>query len=358
MQAGGFLPGEPAGEVSRNGTNGHHPHVPIQAPARMPLPPAPVARPLEFSLYYFGNYPAEYRDDKYRLVIEGARFADQHGFTAVWLPERHFHAVGGFSPNPSLLAAALSRETTRLQLRGGSVVLPLHHPVRVAEEWSVVDNLSQGRVGISIASGWHPNDFIFAPERFERRREICIEDIATIQRLWRGETLPMRAGAGSDFDVRLFPLPVQPQLPVWLTCIHEDSFVQAGEMGVGVLGYLMNQTIDEVAAKIAKYRKSLAQHGHPPEKGHVTILVHTFMGDNLAAVREQARQPLCDYLRSFLDNSQKRLESQNGPLAVEQEDLDYLLEKSFNDYVQGKALIGTPESCAAFVDRLGDIGVY
>ena len=92
-----------------------------------------------------------------------------------------------------------------------------------------MDNLSHGRVGISIASGWHPNDFIFAPDRFERRREICLEDLQTIQKLWRGESLPMRAGAGSDFDVRLFPLPVQKQLPVWLTCIHEESFVRAGE---------------------------------------------------------------------------------------------------------------------------------
>ena len=88
-----------------------------------------------------------------------ARFADQNDFTAVWLPERHFHAVGGFSPNSSLLAAALARETTRLQLRGGSVVLPLHHPVRVAEEWSLVDNLSNGRAAIFIATGWHPERF-------------------------------------------------------------------------------------------------------------------------------------------------------------------------------------------------------
>ncbi len=363
MQAGGFLPGEVDGilrtalvpvaaqppeksdAVGVNGTN---------AVRRTPS----TTKPLAFSLYYFGNYPAEYHEDKYRLILESARFADQHDFAAVWLPERHFHAVGGFSPNPSLLAAALARDTERIALRGGSVVLPLHHPVRVAEEWSVVDNLSHGRVGISIATGWHPNDFVFAPERFERRREICLEDIQTIQKLWRGESLPMRAGAGADFDVKLFPLPVQGQLPVWLTCIHEESFVKAGELGVGVLGYLMNQTVDEVAAKIVKYREALARHGHDPEKGHVTILVHTFVGDDANAARERARGPLREYLRSFLDNSQKRLESQNGQsVEVDAEDLEYLLDKSFNDYAEGKALIGSPESCAAVVERLREIGV-
>ena len=378
LQVGGFLPGEPLAKIGTNGangTNGHH-LAKDPAPNRVEPAAAPLAlangtadrapivavpngptKPLQFSLYFFGNYPAAYDPDKYRLILEGSRYADEHDFTAVWLPERHFHSLGGFSPNSSLLAAALARDTERIALRGGSVVLPLHHPVRVAEEWSVVDNLSKGRVGISIASGWHPNDFIFAPDRFERRREICTEDIETIQKLWRGESLPMRAGAGVDFDVKLHPLPVQPQLPVWFTCIHEDSFARAGEAGVGVLGYLMNQTVEELAGKIARYRESLAAAGHDPAKGHVTILLHTFVGEDYTAVREEARGPLKEYLRSYLDNSQKKIESQNGPLDVEQEDLDYLLEKSYNDYVGGKTLIGTPETCAAVTDRLREIGV-
>ena len=323
----------------------------------VPRSAEPTDKPLQFSLYYFGNYPAAPSEDKYRLILESAKYADQHGFTAVWLPERHFHAVGGFSPNSALLAAALARDTTHIGLRGGSVVLPLHHPVRVAEEWSMVDNISQGRVGISIASGWHPNDFIFAPERFERRREICLEDLQTIQRLWRGEALPMRGGTGSDFEVRLFPLPVQKTLPVWLTCIHEEAFTRAGKTGAGVLGYLMNQTVDELAAKIVKYRNAYTLAGHDPARAHVTVLVHTFLGSDMEATREQARGPLREYLRSYLDNSQKRLESQTGFVDVEQDDIEYLLDKSFADYVGGKSLIGTPESCAIVVDKLREIGV-
>ena len=193
---------------------------------------------MQFSLYFFGHYPAEYHEDKYRLLIESAKFADTHGFTALWLPERHFHAHGGFSPNPSVIAAALARETPRLQLRGGSVVLPLHHPVRVAEEWSLVDNLSGGRVGISVASGWHPNDFVFAPDAFENRRELSLQHLATIQRLWRGETMSFPTGGQKQLDVRLHPMPCQRELPVWLTCIHKDSFIKAGET-YGALQFLV-----------------------------------------------------------------------------------------------------------------------
>ena len=161
------------------------------APAREAMPrPLPEPRPdkaVQFSLSFFGNYEAAFDGHKYDLLIEGAKFADRHGFEAVWIPERHFHAFGGFSPNPSVIAAALARETEHVRLRAGSVVLPLHHAVRVAEEWSVVDNLSRGRVGVSFASGWHPDDFVFAPEAYGRHRELMFEKIEEVRQLWRGE---------------------------------------------------------------------------------------------------------------------------------------------------------------------------
>src|SRR5581483_11424079 len=127
---------------------------------------------IDFSLFYFSGDEGQNPGDKYRLLLEGARFADQHGFSAVWTPERHFHAFGGLYPNPSLTSAALAVLTKRIGIRAGSVVLPLHNPIRVAEEWSVVDNLSGGRVGLSFASGWHAADFALMPENFKTRREV------------------------------------------------------------------------------------------------------------------------------------------------------------------------------------------
>ncbi len=73
--------------------------------------------------------------------------------------------------------------------------------------------------------------------------------------------------------------------------------------------------------------------------------------------REVAREPLCDYLRSYLDNSQKKIEKQVGEMEVDQEDVDYLTNRSCDDYFNGKSLIGTAESCAAVVERLKKIGV-
>src|SRR5690348_14609600 len=112
-----------------------------------------VTERMDFSLFYFATTDDGGFSDKYRLLIEGAKFADAHGFTAVWTPERHFHEFGGLYPNPSVTSAAIATVTERVQIRAGSVVLPLHDPLLVAEEWAVVDNLSHGRVSISFASG-------------------------------------------------------------------------------------------------------------------------------------------------------------------------------------------------------------
>jgi natural product biosynthesis luciferase-like monooxygenase protein len=97
-------------------------------------------------------------------LLEGARFADQNGFVAVYTPERHFHAFGGPYPNPSVSGAAVAAVTKNISVRAGSCVLPLHHPARVAEEWAMIDNLTAGRVGLAIASGWQPDDFVLRPE--------------------------------------------------------------------------------------------------------------------------------------------------------------------------------------------------
>ena len=119
--------------------------------------------------------------DGYRLLRESAQFADQHGFEAVWTPERHFHAFGGAYPNPSVLGAAIAALTPNVAIRAGSVVLPLHPSGRVAEDWSIVDNLSNGRVGISFAPGWQPNDFVLNPSGYATAKQDLQERIDEVR---------------------------------------------------------------------------------------------------------------------------------------------------------------------------------
>jgi alkanesulfonate monooxygenase SsuD/methylene tetrahydromethanopterin reductase-like flavin-dependent oxidoreductase (luciferase family) len=87
-----------------------------------------------------------------------------------------------------VLSAALATITERFNCAPGSVVLPLHHYPRVVEEWSVVDNLSNGRTAVSFTSGSIPNDFAFFPERFANKRDEMFHEIEEVRRLWRGGT--------------------------------------------------------------------------------------------------------------------------------------------------------------------------
>jgi len=151
-----------------------------------------------FSLFYFASEAAGTGHHAYRLLLEGAKFADKNGFEAIWTPERHFHAFGGLYPNPTISSTAVAAITENVKVRAGSFVLPLHHPVRAAEDWALVDNLSNGRAGIALASGWQPNDFVTRPENFESRKEIMLDNIAKMRAMWRGEPQTLRNPALAD----------------------------------------------------------------------------------------------------------------------------------------------------------------
>ena len=328
-------------------------------------------RPMDFSLFYFSSAANDAKLGKYRLLLEGAKFADTHGFAAVWTPERHFHAFGGLYPNPAVTSAAIAAVTEHVQIRAGSVVLPLHHPVRVAEDWAMVDNLSNGRVGISFAAGWQPDDFVLRPENFADAKQVMLREIDIVRRLWRGETVAFDGALGKPVAVGTQPRPVQPELPFWLTAAGNiETFAAAGAMGANLLTHLLGQTVDELVEKIAAYRHARAAAGYPGA-GHVSLMLHSFVGPDADAVRETVREPLIAYLRSSASLIKQYAWSfpafKRRPGMVQANDIDLaelgedeltsVLEHAFERYYADAGLFGTPATCAAMVARVAQAGV-
>ncbi len=332
---------------------------------------------ITFSLMYFASDEGENASsaDKYKLLIEGAKFGDANGFEAVWTPERHFHAFGGLYPNPSVAGAAIATITENIHIRAASVVIPLHHPIRIAEEWSLVDNLSQGRVGISFASGWQPNDFIiYKPERFQDRKKHMLEDIETVRALWRGETFKATSPLGKEIEVTTLPRPVQKELPFWLTAAgNPQTFEAAGTSGANLLTHLLGQSAEELKGKIEIYREARKKAGHEG-RGRVTLMLHTFIGPDEAEVKDTVREPMKQYLKSSLnlikqaawsfptfkqqaDATGKTPEQIFEEKELNEEEMDALLEHSFERYYKTSGLFGSPARCLEFVDSLKGIDI-
>ena len=329
------------------------------------------AGPVDFSLFFFSsNESTEPGPGAYRLLLDSARFADEHNFKAVWTPERHFHAFGGLFPNPAVIGAALASQTQHIEIRAGSCVSPLHHPVRIAEEWSVVDNLSDGRVGIAFAAGWQPHDFVLMPGNYADRKRIMYDQVEIVRGLWRGESLPFANHEGEPVAVTTLPRPVQQELPVWITAAgNPDTFRKAGEAGYNILTHLLGQSVEELGEKVEAYRAGRAASGlNGP--GYVSAMVHTFVHPDAAFAERTVREPLKAYLRSaiglvkdaawsFPTFKEKTIDS-SGRFTLDHlsaEDVDAILDHAFERYYQTSGLFGTPKNCEQMVARLVDAGV-
>lgn len=326
---------------------------------------------IDFSLFFFAASSSEIdsQRDQYELLLESAKFADQHGFIAIWSPERHFHAFGGLYPNPSVTNAALATITNNIRLRAGSLVSPLHSPIRIAEDWAMVDNLSNGRVDISFAAGWQPNDFVLQPQNFERRKEIMFEQIDTVQRLWGGESIEFAKADGTMVPVRTLPRPIQKSLPVWITAAgNPETFTMAAENGYNVLTHLLGQSVDELAEKIRLYREAERKAGQ--SGGKITLMLHTYIGESVDSVRELVREPMKAYLATAMNLVKEAAWSfptfkemtitDEGRFSMEHlsaDDQNAILDFAFERYFETGGLFGSVESCAPFVEKLKSIGV-
>lgn len=327
---------------------------------------------MNFSLFFWGNDDGVGRD-KYTLLLDGARFADDNGFQAVWTPERHFHAFGGLYPNPSVTGAAVAAVTRNIAVRAGSVVAPLHHPARIAEEWAVIDNLTNGRTGLAIASGWHPDDFVLRPENAPpKNKEAVFDAIRDLRRLWSGQPLEMTRADGTKIEKLTQPRPVSKDLELWLTIAgNPDAWRQAGEAGVNVLTHLLGQSMEDVAERIAMYHEALRASGRDPKDFKVTLMLHTCLAETREAAMDIAREPMKAYLKAAADLIKQyawAFPAFKRPAGAEtardldlsdlgEDEMDDILEFAFLRYFEKSGLFGTVDDALGRVAELKAMGV-
>ena len=176
--------------------------------------------------------------------------------------------------------------------------------------------------------------------------------IQTVQKLWQGEQVELKDSDGKPFQLSTFPRPIQSQLPTWITCQSDATFIEAGKMGVNVLTSLLSGSLEEVALQILLYRQSLAEHGHDPKAGKVAMMMHTFVGEDFNQVKEEAREPFCNYLKTHLDLLENLARSAGIKVSLKtftEADINSLLQFAYEGWLKGRTLIGSKTTCLQMI---------
>src|SRR6266852_7504003 len=149
-------------------------------------------------------------------ILDEAVYAEEVGLNSAWIGEHHFSSLGVLSC-PDLVLAHVAARTKRIRLAPAVTVLPLHHPIRVAEQWATLDLISGGRVDFAAGRGYDRQEYRPFRVSFEDNQEIFEEGMEIVRRLWSADGPISYDGKYYSFEhVSISPKPVQPPLPAYV----------------------------------------------------------------------------------------------------------------------------------------------
>src|SRR3954462_15773365 len=168
-------------------------------------------------------------------ILDEAVYADQIGLHSAWIGEHHFSTLGVLSC-PDLVLAHVAARTTKSRLAPAVTVLPLHHPIRVAEQWATRGLLSGGRVDFAAGRGYDRREYAPFHVSFEDNQSIFEEGMEIVQRLWASEAPISHHGRHYQFDnVAITPRPVQRPIPAYVASFSRPSIELAGRLGCNLI---------------------------------------------------------------------------------------------------------------------------
>lgn len=263
--------------------------------------------------------------------------AEALGLDSVWLGEHHNHAL--LYPTPLIGLAAIASRTQRLRLGTGVLLLPLYHPVAVAEEAAMVDMISGGRLILGVGAGYAPEEFAAFDVSLKERGSRLNEEAALLQRLWTEDGVSHQGRHYRVADVTLAPKPVQqPRPPMWFAGWVEPSIRRAARLGDAWLGG-PSARLDELVTCVDLFRQARHEVGKSMDDTDVALIRYVFVADSL----EAAHATVGEATMRIFENTYFRwphpvVKPLPGQLTIER-----LAEDRF--------ILGTPEQCIAQIQR-------
>ena len=232
-------------------------------------------------------------------ITAEALYAEKVGMHSAWIGEHHFNSLGVLSC-PDMVLAYVAANTTRLRLAPAVNVLPLHHPIRVAEQWATLDLLSGGRVDFACGRGYDKREYLPFHVSFEYNQGIFEEGLELVRKLWQAERRISHHGKHYSFDdVRITPKPVQRPLPTYVGSFSKPSIELAAQLRVNTIfaPFAAAMLFGSVQEAARESKRMAREAGHPDPKVMCSYFVSVARGRDEA---DRARERLLHYLHSIL----------------------------------------------------------
>jgi len=293
----------------------------------------------------------------YAEMLEQAALADRAGWERIYVSEHHFHYYGGAVPNPAMMLLALGNATRRIRLAAGISLLPFHHPLKLAEDYAMADQLTGGRIDFGVGRGYLPHEFggfSIPPDEQQARFD---EVFDVVRRAWTGEAFAHH-GRFFQFDkLAVLPTPLQKNVPVMVAATRtRDSFEFAGRNGFGLMMNRYPLTDEQVETSFGWYKAALAANGHDLAGRPVMISHMTHVADTDEQAEAEAHVPLREHMNCFA-----QLKA-NNVFYTDYTGSDELFtqpgapEKNPHEYIMNRTLIGGPARVAAQIARYEAMG--
>ncbi len=236
--------------------------------------------------------------EAYREIVEQGELADQLGFHSFWLAELHFTRDFSVMPAPQLVASAIAARTRRLRLGIGVHILPVHHPLRLAEEGATLDILSNGRFDFGAGRG-HPFTRVYEgfAVPFDESRQRFDECLEIVRRAWTEPSVTYKGNFFSFDDLEVVPKPVQkPHPPIYIGAVSSGSFLSAGEHGYNVMCPAQVTPLPVIKEMLEGYRERAR---HSPSAPRVSLLLPLFVAQNRKDAESIPRSSIMSYYETI-----------------------------------------------------------
>jgi alkanesulfonate monooxygenase SsuD/methylene tetrahydromethanopterin reductase-like flavin-dependent oxidoreductase (luciferase family) len=266
----------------------------------------------------------------YASTLDFVGEAERLGFDLVWLTEHHF-ADDGYCPALMPVAAAIAARTTRLRIGTKVMLMPFHHPVRLAEDIAVVDVISGGRLEIGLAAGYRTAEFTGFGIPHDERAARAREGLAVLEQALTGETFSHSGRFHALGPARITPPPVQQPVPIWWGARSAGAIRHAAKRGHHLA--LADFDEDLCATDYETYRDALVEYGRRPDEYRVVSVTSVFVDEDpqraAALAAPHIRYQQLQYQRWFAQAGDRAIPP--GPAETSPADLP------------SGCLVGTPE---------------